>query len=50
MLARRWRLLGIFLQWAAEVLKQVGGALNGGRSGDKLATKLYETPRDDYRP
>lgn len=50
MLKRLARALGRFLAWVADVVKQVGGALNDGRSGDTYATKLYEHPRDDYRP
>jgi hypothetical protein len=34
----------------ADVVKQLGGALNGGRNGDSSATKFYEQPRDEYRP
>jgi len=49
MLARLMRSLGRFLFWVADVVKQVAGALNGGRSGDKYAAKLYEQRRD-YRP
>ena len=50
MLVRLWRFPGVFLQWVAQVLQQVGGSLNDGRSGDRLASKLYEKPRDEYRP
>jgi hypothetical protein len=50
MLKRLARALGRFLVWVADVVKQVGGALNDGRSGDTYATKLYEHPRDEYRP
>jgi hypothetical protein len=50
MFVRLWRALGRFLAWVASVVKQVGGSLNGGRSGDEYAAKLYEQPRDEYRP
>jgi hypothetical protein len=50
MSARLMRALGRFLPWVTEVVGQVGGALNGGRSADKYATKLYERPRDEYHP
>jgi hypothetical protein len=50
MFARLLRGLGWLLLWVADVVKQVGGALNGGRGADTYATKLYEQPRDDYRP
>lgn len=42
--------LSHFVDWMAGVVKQVGGALNGGRNGDSSATKLYEQARDEYRP
>lgn len=48
--ARLMRRLGRVLAWVADVVTQVGGAVNGGRSADKYAAKLYEQPRDDYRP
>ena len=44
------RAIGRFLAWIADVVKQVGGALNGGRGADTYAAKFYEQPRDDYRP
>ncbi len=50
MFARLMRALGRFLAWVTEVVGQLGGALNGGRSADKYATKLSEQPRDEYRP
>jgi len=50
MFARLMRSLGRFLFWVGDVVKQVGGALNGGRSADKYASKLYEQRRDGYRP
>jgi hypothetical protein len=50
MFARLMRSLGRFLAWVADVVKQVGEAANGGRAADTYATKLYEQPRDDYRP
>jgi hypothetical protein len=50
MLTRLRRRLGHLLRWIAGVVAEVGGALNGGRSGDRSARKLYEKPRDDYRP
>ncbi|NNC10749.1 hypothetical protein HII28_02460 [Planctomonas sp. JC2975] len=50
MFARLMHSLGRLRLRATDVLKQVGGALNGGRSADDYATKLYEQPRDDYRP
>ena len=49
MLARLMHSLGRFLVRVADVVKQVGGAQNGGRGADKYATKLYEQRRD-YRP
>jgi hypothetical protein len=49
MLTRPMRSLGRFLVWVADVVRQVGGALNGGRGADKYAPKLYEQRRD-YRP
>jgi hypothetical protein len=50
MFVRLWHALGRSLAWLAGVAKQVGGSLNGGRSGDVYAAKLYEQPRDGYRP
>jgi hypothetical protein len=50
MLARLWRSLGRFSSWIAGFVMQVGGGLNGGRNADESAAKLYEQPRDDYRP
>jgi hypothetical protein len=50
MFVRLSRVLGRFLAWVAGVVKQVGGSLGGGRSGDEYAAKLYEQPRDEYRP
>jgi hypothetical protein len=50
MWARVWRSLGRFLAWIASVIMQTGGALNGGRNADPSARKLYEQPRDEYRP
>jgi hypothetical protein len=44
------RSLGRFLAWVADVVKQSGGAVNGGPSADTNANRLYEQPRDDYRP
>ncbi|MEN8600859.1 hypothetical protein [Microbacterium rhizosphaerae] len=35
---------------AEAVITQVGGALHGGRNADPSARKLYEQPRDQYRP
>ena len=49
-MARLWRWLGRFSSWMAGVVKQVGGGLNGGRDADEYASKLYEQPRDEYRP
>jgi hypothetical protein len=49
MLTRLMRSLGRFLSWVADVVKRVGGALNGGRGADRYAAKLYEERRD-YRP
>jgi hypothetical protein len=42
--------LSHFAGWMAGVVRQLGGALNGGRNSDSSATKLYEQPRDEYRP
>jgi hypothetical protein len=50
MFVRLWHALGRFLTWVAGVVKQAGGSLNGGRSGDEHAAKLYEQPREEYRP
>jgi len=50
MSGRLWRLLGRISSWIAGVVKQVGGGLNGGRNADEYASKLYEQPRDEYRP
>jgi len=43
-------MVGRFFRWVADVVKQVGGALNGGRSADASSSKLYEERRDEYRP
>jgi hypothetical protein len=50
MIGRIGHAVGVFLAWVARVVMRVGGALNGGRSADEYARKLYEQPRDDYRP
>lgn len=50
MFARLGHSLGRFAAWVADVVKQVGGAANGGRDADEYATKLYQQPRDDCRP
>jgi hypothetical protein len=36
--------------WLGRVIGQLGGALNGGRNADTSAAKIYERPRDEYRP
>lgn len=50
MFVRLSHALGRFVAWVAGVVKQVGGSLAGGRSGDEHAAKLYDQPRDEYRP
>ena len=50
MLVRLSHAFGRFLARVAGVVKQVGGSLVGGRSGDEYAAKLYEQPRDECRP
>lgn len=50
MLRRIVRSLGRFAAWIGGVITQVGGALHGGRNADPSARKLYEQPRDQYRP
>ncbi|WP_168203916.1 hypothetical protein [Humibacter ginsenosidimutans] len=44
------RAIGRLLVSVGGVLKQAGGAMNGGRGADPHATTLYERPRDDFRP
>jgi len=50
MFVRLGHALGRFLGWVASLVKQVGGSLNDGRSGDEYAAKLSEQRRDEYRP
>jgi hypothetical protein len=50
MFARALRFAGRFLVWVATVVTQLGGALTGGRGADTYANKLFQQPRDDYRP
>ncbi|MHA7985064.1 hypothetical protein ACX9R5_04585 [Rathayibacter sp. CAU 1779] len=48
---RRWgTAVGRAARWVAGVVALVGGAQNGGRSGDESAARMYRQPQDEYRP
>jgi hypothetical protein len=38
------------LAWFGRFISQLGGAFHGGHNADPSASKLYERPRDEYRP
>lgn len=38
------------LLWIGRTVSQLGGAFHGGHNADSSAAKLYEQPREPYRP